>query len=58
LKGRLSIMALTLPEILILVIVASAVLAGFQKYSEQKKAKKEAERKAYKNKAYKANKRK
>jgi predicted negative regulator of RcsB-dependent stress response len=51
-------MELTLPEIMIIVIVASAVLAGFQQYSERKKAKKEAESKAYKNKAYKANKRK
>lgn len=43
---------------MILVIVASAVLAGFQQYSEKKKAKKEAEKKAYKNKAYKANRKK
>jgi len=51
-------MALTLPEIMIIIIVASLVLAGFQQYSERKKAIKEAERKAYKNKAYKANRRK
>jgi type II secretory pathway pseudopilin PulG len=49
---------MTLLQVMILVIVASAVLAGLQQYSEKKKAKKEAERKAYKNKAYKANRKK
>jgi predicted negative regulator of RcsB-dependent stress response len=49
---------MTLLQVMILVIVASAVLAGYQQYSEKKKAKKEAERKAYKNKAYKANRKK
>jgi len=51
-------MTLTLPEVMILIIVASLGLAGYQQYSERKKAKKEAERKVYKNKAYKANRRK
>jgi len=49
---------MTLIEVMILIIVASAGLAVFQQYSDKKKAKKEAERKAYKNKAYKANRRK
>jgi hypothetical protein len=47
---------MTLTKAMIVVIIASALIAGFQTYFAQKKARREAEKKAYKNKAYKASK--
>lgn len=47
---------MTLTKAMIIVVIASALIAGFQAYFNQKRARREAEKQAYKNKAYKSSK--
>jgi uncharacterized membrane-anchored protein len=47
---------MTLTKAMIIVAISSALIAGFQAYFMQKKARRDAENKAYRNKAYKSTK--